>query len=243
MIQCPEDLGQKIRFISFDRNLDPMFQQNLEFKLERILSSLDIPKDIAKGMSSVKYSNGVIIEESLYKSHIEPLVLMIADIFTNGFLRPALIGNGVPEDVADKIVVWYDPSSITAKPSKSEAANFGIEKQLISDAAWRAANGFSDSDAPDENQIARDFLRSKLVLSDQELTQNLLEKVLPELMKASRDTSLGNSDPNSASALDEALGVTPEGVEYVSEDPQAEARQNEATDATGGEGLLEPDQT
>lgn len=244
VIQGPEELGSKIKYISFARPIDPMYQKNLEFKLERILSGLDIPKDIAKGMSSVKYSNGTIIEESLYKSHVEPLILMIADLFTNGFLRPALLNNGVPEHIVNKIVVWYDPSAITAKPSKAEAANFGITNQLISDSAWRSANGFSDSEAPTEEQLARNILTSKLVLSDPQLVENLLKKVMPGLMAASREVSLGTSDPDSASALNQALGVTPEGIEYISDDPVAEAEAPSSNTATGAEeGLLEPDQT
>lgn len=238
VLQGPADYADKIRYISLNRSIDPMYQQNIEFKLERILSSLDIPKDIAKGMSSVKYSNGVLIEESLYKSHIEPLILMITDIFTSGFLRPALIGNGVPEEIANKIVIWYDPSAITAKPSKSEAANFGITNQLISDSAWRSANGFSDSEGPSEVQTARDFLRSKLVLNDPQIVTQLLERALPELMADTRKNSLSNSDESSAGALNEVLGMTPEGVEYVSDDPAAEA----ATPAPAQEatGLIEP---
>lgn len=238
VIQGPEDLGSKIKYISFARPIDPMYQQNLEFKLERILSGLDIPKDIAKGMSSVKYSNATVIEDSLYKSHIEPLILMITDVLTNGFLRPALIGNGVPEEIARKIVVWFDPSAVLTKIPKSEAAQFGISNQLISDSAWRASNGFSDSDKPSEAQIARDLIRAKLVLSDPQMVENFLEMVLPELMKGSREASLGTSDPSSASALNEALGVTPEGIEYVSEDPQAEAS---AQPTPGADGLLEPE--
>lgn len=240
VIRGSDEVGEKIKYIAFNRPTDPMYHNKIQFKLDRILSALDIPKDIAGGLSNVKYSNGQIIEDSLYKSHIEPMVLMICDILTSGFLRPALIANGVPVDVANKLVVWYDPSSITSKPSKSEAANFGIENDLVSDYAWRAANGFAESDAPDEKQYARKILTSKLVLSDPALQANLLDLVLPTLMNASRETSLGNSDPASAGALGDALGAPGSPQEgMVVEDPAA-VEQQAQVDEMGGGNLLEP---
>ena len=204
VITGPAEAGKDIRYISTERTYDQMYQKNLEFKIERILSALDIPKDISKGLADVKYSNGSLIEESLYKSHIEPMTLLIVDALTTGFLRPALIGNGVPEDVAKRITIWYDPSSITAKPSKSEAANFGIENRLVSPSAWRAAHGFSETDAPDENWIAEELLVSKLAL-DPQLAQNLLKMVFPSLVEASREESFDQMDPESVDALGEAL--------------------------------------
>lgn len=347
VITGPAEAGKDIRYISTERTYDQMYQKNLEFKIERILSALDIPKDISKGLADVKYcasedteiftrtgwksydqltledevytlnhetgmgewqtptainvfavenepmlsldtrnhsslttsehmwptisketgertwttsydlteddliiiddnsteeihaetsslmlytgnvwcpttpnrtwfarrngksfftgnSNGTLIEESLYKSHIEPMTLLIVDALTTGFLRPALIGNGVPEDVAKRITIWYDPSSITAKPSKSEAANFGIENRLVSPSAWRAAHGFSETDAPDENWIAEELLVSKLAL-DPQLAQNLLKMVFPSLVEASREESFEQMDPESVDALGEAL--------------------------------------
>lgn len=200
----PPDSGEQIRYISLERQYDQMYQNNIEKKIDRILTSLDIPKDIARGLSNVKYSNGAVIEESLYKLHIEPLALMIVDILTKGFLYPALVANGVPEDVARKVVVWYDPSAITAKPSKSEAANFGVEKNLVSGSAWRAANGFSEADAPSEQELGMKLLLERLVL-DQALANTLLNSLFPELMTASREASLESMDPDSASQLTDAL--------------------------------------
>lgn len=207
----PTEAGQHIRYISLERQYDQMYQTNVEKKIDRILTSLDIPKDIARGLSNVKYSNGAVIEESLYKLHIEPLALMIVDILTKGFLYPALIANDVPEDIAKRMIVWYDPSAITAKPSKSEAANFGVEQNLVSASAWRAANGFSETDAPSEQELGQKMLLQKLVL-DPVLANTLLKVVFPDLMSQSREESLGAMDPDSVSQLTDALSGAPGAV-------------------------------
>lgn len=205
ILRGPELMGEKIRLIELAKQIDPMYSNNISFKLDRILQALDIPKDVAKGMANLKYSNGIIIEETLYKSHIEPLILLIIDGLTNGFLRPALAAQGIPDEVIAKTVIWYDPSQITAKPSKSEAANFGIEQNLISASAWRMANAFSDADAPSEEELAQKLVISKLIL-DPLMSEKLLAKMLPETMKEIREESLGASDPESSDALQEALG-------------------------------------
>lgn len=204
------EYADKIKHISLSKNVDPMFEKMVVSKLERILASIDIPKDIAKGMSSVKYSNGIIIEESLYKSHIEPLTLLIVDLLTNGFLRPALRAQGIPEDVISRIVVWYDPSAITAKPSKAEAASFGVEHDIISGKAWRAANGFSDTDAPDEKELSQKLVSQKLILNEV-MSEKLLAMMLPETMKEIRQDSMQTSNASDANALNDALGLDPEG--------------------------------
>lgn len=238
ILRGPVDMGEKIRLIELAKQIDPMYSNNIAFKLDRILQALDIPKDVAKGMANLKYSNGIIIEETLYKSHIEPLILLIIDGLTNGFLRPALAAQGIPEDVIAKTVIWYDPSQITAKPSKSEAANFGVENGILSGASWRAANSFAESDAPSEAEKAERLVISKLIL-DPIMSEKLLSKMLPETMEQIREESLGASDPASADALQDALGGpggTPvEGEEGVIIDgPQG------PVEGTTPAGLIEP---
>ncbi len=209
IMRGPADMGEKIKLIQLAKNIDPMFEKMVTMKLDRILASLDIPKDVAKGLSNVKYSNGIVIEESLYKSHIEPLTLMIVDSLTNGFLRPALLKQGISEDVVSRMVVWYDPSAITAKPSKAEAANFGIENNILSGAAWRAANGFSESDSPSEDDISQKLVSEKLILNEQ-MSEKLLNRLIPDTMESIRDETLATSNPGSVEDLNSALGLAPE---------------------------------
>lgn len=204
----PAESGEKIKYISLQRAYDPMYQTNVEKKLDRILTSLDIPKDIAKGLSNVKYSNGAVIEESLYKLHIEPLALMVVDILTKGFLLPAIKANNVPEDVAKKVVVWYDPSAITAKPSKAEAANFGVQNNIISFSSWRANTGFSEADAPSDQELALKLLFAKMAMPT-EMADRMVEYALPGLADGLRQDAFEGMDPASAQALQDVFGGTP----------------------------------
>lgn len=209
ILRGPEDLGDKIRHITMERSVDPALAGRSERLLERILGGLDIPKDVAAGMSSVKYSNAIIIEEQLYKAHIEPLVLLICDSLTIGFLRPALRAQGWPENVVNRAVVWYDPSAITAKPSKAEAAVTLYGMKLLGGEAVLRANGFTPADAPSEMERIQRMAEERAVLSDA-MSETLLNSIVPEeLQNKAREQALAASDPESANALSNALGGEP----------------------------------
>lgn len=207
VVRGPEDLGDKIKLIKFERSYDPQLALHAEKLLHRILAGLDIPVDVAKGLAGVKYSNAVLIEEQLYKAHVEPLILMIVDQLTIGFLRPALRAQGFPENLVRKAVIWYDPSSITAKPSKAEAAVTLYGLKVISESALRRSNGFSDGDAPSDLERSQRLAIDRGLL-DEQTSATLFNTIIPQdIQDKSRADSLATSDPASANAMVDA--VTP----------------------------------
>lgn len=209
-LRGPEDLGEKIRHITFHREVDPNLNERASALLDRLLSGLDIPKDMAHGMSSVKYSNAIIIEEQLYKAHVEPLLLLISDCLTIGFLRPALRAQGWPESQVQRAVVWYDPSAITAKPSKAEAAVTLYGMKILGAEAVLRANGFSPEDMPSELERVQRMAEERAILTDA-MSETLINSIIPEELKnQAREQALAMSDPASANALQTALGGEPE---------------------------------
>ena len=112
IIRGPASLADSIKLIEMTRPMDNLHAKMVEDKLDRILNALDIPKDLAKGLSDLKYNSGALIEDSLYNSHVEPLILLIVDQLTTGFLRPALLAQGIPEEVVERVLVWYNLSLI-----------------------------------------------------------------------------------------------------------------------------------
>lgn len=208
LIRGAPELGEKIRHIDLSRPFDISHNTMAQGKLDRILAGLDIPKDVAAGLSGVKYSNAILIEEQLYKAHIEPLILMIVDALTTSFLRPALIAAGFDQKDVNKVVVWYDPSAITAKPSKAEASVTLYGIGALSLDAVRRANGFSDSDAPDELERLQRFAMEKGMLNEA-TTEMAVDSILPEGFKEElRKKQLANSDPEAVESLGDALGGT-----------------------------------
>lgn len=207
---------KEVRHIGFSRPFDPMIAQRNEKIMERIMTALDLPKDVMAGFANLKYSNAIVIEESLYKAHVEPLILMIVDALTVIFLRPVLRGLGVTEDIVSRITIWYDPSAITAKPDKATAATQGYTNDLVSGAAWRRENGFSESDGPTQLELAQKMAIKKGLLSEP-ITEALLSTLIPDILGKVRKDAMAATDPNSAGALEEALST--DGVAETTGDP------------------------
>lgn len=188
IIRGPAELGDAIKQFKFERSFDPQLAERSDRVLERLMQGLDVPKDIVSGMANVKYSNALQIDESLYKAHIEPLMLLIVDALTVVYLRPYLIANGYPEADVKRLTIWYDPSAVSTRNDRAADADAGYDRGAISLDTWRRAHGFSDQDAPTPNEVALRMLSEKGVITP-ELTEALLAVVAPEVMEAVRGAS------------------------------------------------------
>lgn len=218
LIRGPAEAGDKIKFIKFERSFDPQLAIRAERALERILQAIDLPKDIVTGLANIKYSNAVQIEDQLYKQHIEPMVLMICDAFRAVYLEPALRAAGIDPEVAERIVVWYDPTAIQTAPDKSTAANVGFDKMALSFDAWRRANGFVDSDAPSNEEVGQRIAIQRGQLNDV-MTEALFRTLFPEVLDAARQQSIANSPAPLPGDVQQLLGP---GAQQPPVDPGAQ---------------------
>jgi hypothetical protein len=223
IIRGPAELGDKIKQFKFERSFDPALAQRADRVLERILQGLDVPKDIVTGLANVKYSNALQIDESLYKAHIEPLMLLIADAITVVYLRPYLIANGFDPAQVERICVWYDPSQVATRNDRAADADAGFDRGVISGDAWRRSHGFTEQDGPTPTEVALRLLREKGAITP-ELTEAMLGAVAPDVMKATRLASQATS-----------LAPIPPEVERLLKGPQqviAEATETETPTET-----------
>ncbi len=192
IIRGPAELGDKIKQFKFERSFDPSLAERADRVLERILQGLDVPKDIVTGLANVKYSNALQIDESLYKAHIEPLMLLISDALTVVYLRPYLIANGFSASDVERLVVWYDPSQVATRNDRAQDADSGFDRMAVSMDTWRRAHGFSEADAPTPQEVALRLLMEKGAITP-ELTESMLGAIAPDVMKAARVSSQASS--------------------------------------------------
>lgn len=209
IVRGPADLGEKIKLIQFERTFDPSLAERADHVLDRILQGLDVPKEVTKGLSALKFSASEMVDTQLNANHVEPMALVIADALTTVYLRPALRSLGFTEDEVRKCVVWYDAFEVTRRPNRAEDADRGYNNHLISGASWRKAHQFSDDDAPTSTEVAFRMLLEKGTITP-ELAESLLTVVAPDVMQAVRDASQAAS-PDTAvpPAVEEALGGVP----------------------------------
>lgn len=212
IIRGPAELGDKIKQFKFERSFDPMLAERSDRVLERIMQGLDVPKDVITGLANVKYSNAVQIDESLYKSHIEPLMLLIADALTVVYLRPYLIANGFEESQVNKIVVWYDPSAIATRNDRATDADAGFDRMAVSANTWRRAHGFSDADAPTPTELSIRLLQERGVFTP-EFTEAMLAAVAPGVINTVREQQQQSSVAPISPELQAALDAASQGAE------------------------------
>ena len=227
IIRGPAELGDKIKQFKFERSFDDSLVARADRVLERIMQGLDVPKDVVTGLANVKYSNALQIDEALYKAHIEPLMLLIADALTVVYLRPYLIANGYSESEVKRIQIWYDPSQVATRNDRAADADMGFEKMAVSFDTWRRSHGFSDQDAPSPEELALRLVVNKGAITP-ELTEALLSAVAPDLMAAVKGAVQAESNaPIPADVqqiLDGGAPTEPAGAEAVpAEAPAAPA--------------------
>lgn len=222
IIRGPAELGDKIKQFKFERSFDPALAQRADRVLERILQGLDVPKDIVTGLANVKYSNALQIDETLYKTHIEPLMLLIVDALTVVYLRPYLIASGFSPEEVNRIVVWYDPSAVSTRNDRATDADSGYDRYAVSLDTWRRAHGFSDADAPTANELAIRMMMERGAFTP-ELTEAMLSALAPEVMDSVRTaqqaSSVGAIPPEVQQALQGAEVVEPETETPTEETP------------------------
>ena len=226
IIRGPAELGDKIKQFKFERSFDPALAERSDRVLERILQGLDVPKDVVTGLANVKYSNAMQIDESLYKAHIEPLMLLIADALTVVYLRPYLIANGYEEAQVNKIVVWYDPSAIATRNDRASDADSGFDRMAVSANTWRRAHGFSDADAPTPKELAIRLLQERGVFTP-EFTEAMLSAVAPEVINTVREQQQQSSVAPIPPELQSALDAATQGAEAAGIDAEAPTEEQE----------------
>ena len=183
LMQTPE--GTKIEVVELGRKVDEPMIKLQENYLQRILDGLDIPKDMVSGMEGVRYSNALAVNDNYYKGHIEPLIVLISDILTYAYLRPMLHKAGVDSEVYSRFVVWYNPAAIVTRPDRSASADTGLTKGTISDAAWRRAHGYSEHDAPTDDEVLRRLAIQRVVIPP-DMGPALLEMLNPPFFAKER---------------------------------------------------------
>lgn len=207
VVRGPAELGEAIKVFKFERSFDPSLVQRAQTVLDRILQGLDIPKEIVKGLAEVKYSNAVVIDDQFFRSNVEPLVLMMCDALTTVYMRQYITAHGFTREQAEQIVLWYDPADVVVRPNRNEDATQGFDRYAISEVAWRRTHGFSEDDAPDEDEIVKRLVIAKGQIPDT-LTEALLRVIAPALMNAARAAN-PEVDQNLPPEVQQALGAPP----------------------------------
>lgn len=156
MFVGPRDLIKDgINVIDISRTFEDTLLKIRQEMREEIATGMNLPREILLGVGNTNHWNADAIREQAWLEHLEPRAMTIVNATTTSYYRPALLANGVDPDVARRCVVWYDPTWFLGSPDRADGADQGLKDFTISMAAWREAKGYSDDDAPTDEEIQR----------------------------------------------------------------------------------------
>ena len=155
VVTAPDESIDRAKLLTFWSELDENSMALRTEAIRRFALGMDLPPEQVLGMSSNPgtgggNSNGVShwgawqIEEATIKLHIEPMLDVICNALTVGYLRP---------QVTDGSFVVYDTSALRLRPDRSKEAFELYDRGLISAEALRRENGFDEDDRPDALQF------------------------------------------------------------------------------------------
>jgi hypothetical protein len=137
--------------------------------INRIGMALDLPKEFVTGTGDVNHWGGWLLDEQGFRQHVAPMAQKLCDDLGSAYLRPAALNEGI--DNADRVTVGYDPAEAVNHPDETSTAKDLHDRLVLSDEALRNVAGFTDDDAPDQEEYDRRALI-------------LLHQVPPELESA-----------------------------------------------------------
>lgn len=158
MAQAPAEYLDKINHVTFWSELDEHATELRNETIRRIALGMDMPPEALMGTADVNHWGAWQIEDSLIKSHAEPLLALITEAITYGYLRVVLESEGMSAEDAEAFSVMADTAEMRLRPNRSKEAIELGDRLLLSDEAVRRENGFNEDDAPDEKEINRNLL-------------------------------------------------------------------------------------
>ena len=159
VVTAPDDAIDKAKLLTFWSELDAHTMDLRNEAIRRFALGMDLPPEQVLGMSSNSgtgggSSNGIShwgawqVEEATIKMHVEPMLDVIINALTMGYLRPIL-------DESSTAVVIYDTSALRLRPDRSKEAFELYDRGLITAEALRRENGFDEDDAPEDDEFKR----------------------------------------------------------------------------------------
>jgi hypothetical protein len=157
ILRGPYAYLDRIRHLTLDRPLDPKLAELETRLLARLGVGMDVPPEVITGYADVNHWNVWQVDSDTFKHHQEPITIAAVEALTLGYLRLRLrLAVKWPNELINRLVIWYDPASLVAPPDMREAANNAFDRNTISAKAHRRLLGLDESDAPEQTAVTED---------------------------------------------------------------------------------------
>lgn len=153
VVRAAGNLEEKIKHIGFERPLHEETMKRFSELVVNMVRGMDVVPETVFGLGeAANFATARIITSDQYTQHVDPTVLVEADAITTAWLQPGLLEAGVNPDLVRRIIVWRDPSTIISHPDMAKNAVDVHKLGELSGDALRRSTGFSDDDAPSDEE-------------------------------------------------------------------------------------------
>jgi hypothetical protein len=159
VVTGPDDAIANAKLMTFWSELDQASLQMRGEAIKRFALGMDLPPEQILGMSTrgssstgggagggMSHWGAWQVEEATIKLHVEPMLDVICQALTVGYLNP-LLGD------TNTSYITYDTSALRLRPDRSKEAFELYDRGLISAEACRRENGFDEDDAPAAEEL------------------------------------------------------------------------------------------
>lgn len=151
-VPANESLDDVIKHIQIIDPLQTYPETGLRMELIKRLSiGLDMPPEVLVGLADANHWNAWQVDEQTWKSHLQPVANAMVNDFTTAWFQPTLRAEGIGD--WDRYVVWYDAAAVINHPDRSKDAKDLYAQRAIGKRSLREANGFTDDDAPTDEEL------------------------------------------------------------------------------------------
>ncbi len=165
VVRGPGTYGAQIRLIELGRKVTAEDTSREEALVRRLARTLDLPVEKVLGSQQTTFANAEQIDQDTYDEHLEPLVDSIVSSLVHGYLRASLLAQDFRADEVALITIGTDLSDLVSDADPGPAADIGHATLTLSDNAWRRAHGFTDEDAPSDEERLRRLATNKAILT------------------------------------------------------------------------------
>lgn len=152
LLRGPAEAIKESKHMTFARPAEDN-KDKREWALRRLATVLDLPAELLTGTADVNHWGAWLLDDVKWRDHMEPGVQDIVYSWTRAYYRNALAAAGVPEDVAARQIIWYDPTEVIVKSDRSQAATEAWDRNELSGQAYRAHLGFTEDEAPSAEEL------------------------------------------------------------------------------------------
>lgn len=154
VVSAPGEQIGNAQHITFWSELQEHSKELRDEAIRRLGLGMDLPPEVVLGTADTNHWNAWKVDETAIKAHAEPLLALITESLTTGYLRPLLIADGMDPVEAELYSVEADTADLRLRPDRSKEAFELHDRGVISDEALLREVGFDDTDAPTREEFA-----------------------------------------------------------------------------------------